>query len=350
MRTTELSGLTFTCLEGCGYCCTFPPEVSGREQGRLRLSLKPKPLKLTLAEDGRTHLALQNKCGACTLLERRACTSYEQRPAHCRYFPFHLHFAEEPEVYVNRTCRGVETAAGGNLAAAFQTSVLANVRPDDLQRHEQEAREAYGTFKRKALRAEAWNDVEEVIADVLSAGPALFTRAGVDVLAERANLDDDADSLHAVGLEPFGERDVTKRPFYLAPDLRWLTFERDGEAALRVLEMDERGTLTQTGRIENVGAWEDPAPFIVEALVNYLARLTQRRLFVGNVYAIVDNDNYESTVEDATHERFSELVVELTLRARILAAMGTPADHMAEEVERFYDSTFLDSETIGGFL
>jgi hypothetical protein len=147
------------------------------------------------------------------------------------------------------------------------------------------------------------------------------------------------DREHAMA--PFGNPDVTKRPFYLAPDLRWLTFERDGEDALTLLLMDEKGELLPQGRVV-------PEDGSSATLMPYLERLTRRGSFAGSVYDIVDESEYETTMEEATRERLAELGEDLALRAGILRAMG--AADITDEVARFYDTTFLDASTIGGWL
>lgn len=349
MRTAELTGARFACLEGCGFCCTFQPEANRLELGRLRKHFAPRPLPVTYSDD-RTFLRLQGGCGACVMNERRACTVYELRPAHCRYFPFHVHFAEEPEVYVNYTCRGVERDVPGDLSESFRTSVLVNASQDDIKQHEQAAREAYATFRRLARYHDAWGDADATLAKLLPEGGKLFTTKRVERLADAADLDTDVDALHQEGLEPFGVADVARRPFYLAPDLRWLTFERDGPGALNVLEMDEKGQLTPAGRMDGLEAWQELDLPLRKGLAAYVSRLATRRAFIGQVYAIVDEDEFETTVEEATHARVLEIVCDLALRARMLAALGTPADRLPDEVARFYDTTFLDAPAIGGFL
>lgn len=347
LATDELRGARFACLEGCGFCCTMQPEVSNRELALLRARFKPRPVNVIHGE-GRTYLQLQNKCGACTLLERRACGAYDLRPQHCRYFPFHVHFAERPEVYLNYTCRGVERAQG-DLAAAFGDAVLANARADDAAEHLEAARGAYAEFRRRAQRAGAWGDADAALAEALAAGPALLTRKGVEAAARRAAEPLSADEMLDDALAPFARPDVSRRPFYLAPDLRWLTFEREGKDALRVLEMDERGALTPAGRVEGL-SWRGPDPDLAEGLLAYLRRLAARRLFVGSAYAVVDDTDYESTVEEAVWWRVAEVSVDLVARALVLDALGTPRERLADEVARFYDTTFLDSPAIGGFL
>lgn len=342
MREAELRGKRFACLEGCGFCCTFQPEVSGRELALLRARLAPRPVAVTVG-DGRSYLQLHNKCGACTLLDRRACQAYDLRPAHCRYFPFHLHFAEEPEVYVNMTCRGVVPDADADLAVPFRASVLDVAKSAEVAQHEKLAKEAYGAFQRKARRAGVWGDADALAAQA-DLG-ALLTRAGLEAAIRAGGEEDDADGAWSDALGPFGEDDVTQRPFYLAPDLRWITFAREADA-LAVLAMDEKGALDPVGRIADVAGWRD-AP---ASLAPYFRALTQRRLFTGSVYALVDESDYELHVEQAAWLRLAEVAADLAVRAFVLERLGVAPDELAHETMRFYDSAFLDSPTIGGFL
>ena len=342
MLDAELADRRFACLEGCGYCCTFQPEVSGRELALLRARLAPKPVAVAVGE-GRTYLRLHNQCGACTLLSRRACQAYDLRPAHCRYFPFHLHFADETEAYVNYTCRGVETEPGASLADAFRRSVLDVASAGEIAQHEKLAKEAYGAFTRKARRGGVWGSVDAVLARADLAN--LLTRRGVEDAIRAGGDDADADGAWDDALDPFGEDDVTRRPFYLAPDLRWITFAR-GDDALQVLAMDEQGALDPVGRIDLQEAWQDaPAD-----LAPYFARLTKRRLFTGSVYALVDESEYATSVEQATWLRLAEVAADLAVRAWVLREMRVAPAALADESARFYDSTFLDSPTIGGYL
>lgn len=340
VEARELEGKSFACLEGCGFCCTFQPEASQRELALLRQRLKPRALPVVVG-DGRTYLGLQNKCGACTLLERRACQAYDLRPAHCRYFPFHVHFGERAEVYVNLTCRGVEHAPGRDLRSAFEAAVVAVAKADDWAQHEREGRATYAEFERHARKAGAWGDARAVAAEALAA-PDVGTRGWMERALAKADEDATPDDMIADALVSFSAADVTKRPFYLAPDLRWLTF--DGPTKL--LEMDERGDLVPVRPLPPIEGWTD-APIDIAP---YLRELVRRDVFAGSVYAIVDEHEYKTSVEEATWFRLAEMAADLDVRARILDAMGVPREEIPAELVRFYDSTFLDAPTIGGFL
>ncbi len=334
MQTAELSGLTFRCLEDCGFCCTFTPEVGHDELARLRSKFPELPV----ARDGPQaplHIAFQGGCGACTLLARRKCTAYEERPAHCRYFPFHVYFGRRTEVYVNRSCRGVDPAVDGDLAATFKEQVMDVAKAHQFTEHERLAAKVHREFERKARASDAWGEVDREIASALSDKDLWRSAASKDAW-ERA-------------LSPFAEQDVVARPYYLRADLRWTTFEPVDKGLLQPLRMEEDGALTPDGPAFEVVP-SSLSPAVLAGLDAYLRRLTQRDLFVGSVFDAVDGMFYEFTVAAATAELLREVAADLLLRVAILRELGIPDTHMAAEVERFYDSTFLDAPTIGGWL
>ncbi|MFA5862269.1 MAG: hypothetical protein WDA16_11305, partial [Candidatus Thermoplasmatota archaeon] len=276
-------------------------------------------------------------------------TAYDLRPAHCRYFPFHVYFGDQSEVCVNYTCRGVERRGQASLSLAFDASVLKVVRQGELGAHEKQAREAYGEFERRARRAGAWTDAGGAIAEAQTLVAEVFRGDRIEALTQRAGEPLGREEMLADAMLPFAADDVTKRPFYLASDLKWLTFERHG-AGLAVLEMDERGAFLPRGHVAGLDKWEDLPDGVAHALVPYLHSLIARRSFLGSAYAIVDDGDYESTVEEAIWWRVAEVSVDIVARARVLRAMGVADNDLAEETARFYDSAFLDAPTIGGWL
>lgn len=340
----ELRGLRFTCLEGCGFCCTFTPEVATDELARLRSRFPSLPV--VAADDGRTRLAFQGGCGACTLLQARRCTAYEDRPAHCRYFPFHVHFGPGPEVLVNRSCRGVEADPSGDLGGAFRGQVLAAAPPGAFAAHAAEAADVYAEFEENAREAGVWGDAAASARGLLAVGPRLLTPDG---LAEAAGGPLAVAALLEDAWEPFGEEDPVARPFYLTADLRWLSF-RSAKSLVAVEEMQEDGSLAPAGRlVKPVGLPRLPDG-VLAGLHGVLAHLVGRQVFAGQVYAAVDELDYEVGVEDAAHARVLGLAAELVLRAGLLKGLGIADEELPAEAWRFEDSAFLDHATIGGWL
>lgn len=333
MDARELRGLRYRCLEGCGFCCTFTPEVAHDELARLRQAF-PK-LPVVRGDGGTLHLAFQGGCGACTLLSRRACTAYDLRPAHCRHFPFHVYFGRRTEVYVNRTCRGVEEDPAGNLAAEFQAQVFAVAKPHAIAEHERQARKVHAAFSANAEAAGVWGDVDAAARRALL-DPGLWTRA-----ASEGSWD--------AALEPFQEEDVVARPFHLTADLRWLTFEARGGRTLQPLRMEEDGSLAPAGPPLEVEPQQLP-PVLLSQLQGILSRLLQRDHFAGTVFDAVDAAGYSIPVEAAAAQRVQEVAADLLVRCAILSRIGASEGELALEAERFLDAAFLDAPTIGGWL
>lgn len=345
MNTRELSGVRYACLEGCGFCCTFTPEVATDELARLRQRFPKLPVVRHEGSD-RTHLAFQGGCGACTLLQARRCTAYEDRPAHCRYFPFHLHFGPEPEVIVNRCCRGVEPTAGGDVSEEFRTQLLDVAPSGAIAAHVEAARAIFAEFEANARAAGAWGDARAAADALLAQGPALLTPEGITGAAGEAQA---VGALLEDAWDPFGAEDAVARPFHLTSDLRWLSF-RTAKSLLAVEEMQEDGSLTPSARLVRPLGLPRLAPAVLAGLHQELGRIVGRGVFVGQAYAAVDELDYEVPVAQAARARLLGVAVELVLRAAILRALGVPEGDLAAEAGRFEDSAFLDHATIGGWL
>lgn len=339
----ELKGLRFTCLEGCGFCCTFTPEVATDELARLRQRFPALPI---VRDEDRMRLAFQGGCGACTLLKARRCTAYDERPAHCRYFPFHVHFGPEPEALVNRSCRGVEPDPAGDLAEAFAAQVQASAPAGAFERHAREAAAVYGEFEQNARTELAWGDAHAAAQGLLAAGPSLLTPEG---LVTAAGGPQELAALVEEAWEPFHAEDPVGRPFYLTGDLRWLSF-RAAKGLLAVEEMQEDGSLQPSARLVRPVSVPRLPSAVLDGLHKVLHHLAARQAFKGQVYAAVDDLDYAVGVEEAAEARILGVAVELVLRAGLLKALGIPDAELAEEAWRFEDSAFLDHPTIGGWL
>jgi Fe-S-cluster containining protein len=339
----ELKGLRFACLEGCGFCCTFTPEIATDELARLRQRFPALPI---VRDEDRMRLAFQGGCGACTLLKARRCTAYDDRPAHCRYFPFHVHFGPGPEALVNRSCRGVEPDAAGDLSAAFAAQVQASAPAGAFERHAREAAAVYAEFEQNARTELAWGDALAAAQRLLAAGPSLLTPEGLVAAAggpqELAALLEDA-------WEPFHADDAVGRPFYLTKDLRWLGF-RAAKGLLAVEEMQEDGSMAPSARLVRPVSVPRLPPAVLDGLHEVLLHLASRQAFKGQVYAAVDDLDYAVGVEEAAEARILGVAVELVLRAGLLKGLGIPDGELADEAWRFEDSAYLDHPTIGGWL
>lgn len=345
--TRELTGLRYACLEDCGFCCTFTPEANGPELAKLKAKFPQLPV--TRSGD-MVLLSAQGGCGACTLLRNKKCTAYEERPAHCRYFPFHVYFGRRPEVYVNRCCRGVEIHAGGNLQAEFQSHVLANASNQRLEREQKRADDVNKLFQQAARESGMWGDVDKEIALQLKRGIAWFHPEAWPETP--TGSDDEAGSpgeAWHLALAPLAAEDPMVRPYHLAKDLTWYGFRMHDDEIL-VETLTEDGQLQPHSNLGTFPTWPNLPASVEQGLLAILQRLATRDLLAGAIYYFVDDTGYKVSIADATQIKFGDIAADLALRADILHRMGIPWEEVPAEAERFYDSAFLDMPTIGGWL
>lgn len=347
METRELRGLRYRCLEDCGFCCTFTAEVAEPELAQLRGRFPKLPVT---RRDGMMLLGLQGGCGACTLLKERKCTAYDLRPAHCRYFPFHVYFGRRTEAYVNRSCRGVEVAADGDLAREFKAQVTDALPSYRLKVEQERAAKVHREFESNARAADAWGDVDAEVRRLLARGASWFDPASWPPTptgqADEAGSPDEA---WQVALAPFGSDDAVARPFHLAADLTWYAF-RGGTDGLAVDRMAEGGQMAPVADLGRFDAWPALPEPVRAGLFGVLQRLATRDLLAGSIFHMVDDTEYAITVADAAEVRFADMAASLAVRADVLHRMGVPWSDVPAEAERFYDSAFLDHPTIGGWL
>lgn len=339
MDRSDLQGLAYKCIEECGFCCTFTPEVTSEELARLRTKFPALPV-VTDEETDRRHIAFQGGCGACTLLDKRACTAYEQRPAHCRYFPFHVHFGRTATALVNRCCRGVDPAPGGSVEAAFDADVASDVKPHDLRELADTGASVFTQFDANCREA-------GVAGDIVAAGRAAARDMSWPALRKLAgSVGVPFEAMWDSTLEPLGFEDAVARPFYLAKDLRWLTFRTAGDE-VEVLEMAEKGQLRTVQRVPR------PKPnsgLTAAQLQRVVSFFVERAPFEGQVAWIVDDTDYQIPCSDAAGLRVLELAFEAQWRAQILWRLGVPDAELEAEVIRFLDGAYLDGATIAGWL
>src|SRR5205823_3005503 len=157
-------------------------------------------------------------------------------------------------------------------------------KPHQFTEHERLAAKVHKEFRRKAEATDTWSDVDAAVQAALR-DPAVARDAASPEAWDNALL-------------PFAEPDVVARPFYLAPDLRWLTFETAAPRRLQPMRMEEDGSLAAQGEAIHVEPAAIDAPTMA-GLRGILQRLAARDLFAGSVFDAVDGMFYEMTVAEA---------------------------------------------------
>lgn len=319
----------FACLPGCGFCCTYPPQVSPTEwqaihedTGLTQVGIDPQ---------GGRRLPLQGGCGGCVLLEDRGCTSYENRPRHCRLFPFHVYFGRHVEVYADRVCPGLDPA---ETSEALQPSPIPEalrlaartVPPAELADHAEHAAAVHAEFERLAREADLWRDPDEA-----------RRRALADVTITPAAWEE--------ALAAFEGDDLALVPTMVlpGPGFAWRLWHRE-DGVIRRLRFEEDGITETVGTVE---VPERPTSLEGSAL-EVLERLVGLECFMGSAFDLVDASEYERPLDEAIDQLVSEVAAGLALRAPLLEAEGLPVDQ--RWLAAAYEPDFFDLPTIGGWL
>lgn len=331
--TVRAPSSSFACLDGCGFCCTFPPQVTDPELDELEDAVNVP--RVGVGPEGGQHLALQGDCGGCVLLEDRRCTAYEARPMHCRLFPFHVYLGRTVEVYANQVCPGLDPDpeqigdAADVDARELSTAIddaLPAARRAELETKHADAIEAYDAFEANARQAGVWAEPEAAIDEAR-------TETRITREAWRA------------ALAPFHPDDDAALPTMVLPreGFEWRAWRLD-DHAFTCFELDEEGGLEPVGEVPEPSIRE-PVP---EACYDVLDRLIGYACFVGNVFDRVDHARYEVHTRDAAWGEMNEVLAELAVRAHLLEAEGVPVT--PRWLAATYEAAFFDRPTIGAWL
>lgn len=324
----------FTCLEGCGFCCTFPPEVSDEELADIEQETEQRSFGVD--PEGRTYLPLQGGCGGCTLLEDRRCTAYEVRPMHCRLFPFHVYFGRHVEVYANRVCPGLDAEqdvegepVDPGALASIETALghaMGAARADRVQQKHEDAQRVHEAFERIARQEEVWMQPERAIEDARTK-----TRITPQAWAD--------------ALDPFRTGEEAAFPTMVLPKqgFPWRAWRLEEYTFSRYRFLED-GTLEKVGEVP-CPSLDEQAP---EACYHVLDRLIGYECFAGGIFDRVDHAAYDVQMADAAWGEMNEVLAELAIRAHLVDAEGLPVT--PSTVSAAYEAAFYDRPAIGAWL
>lgn len=331
--TVRIDQDTFACLDGCGFCCTYPPQVT---QDELReLEQRTTIPSVGVGPDGGMHIPLKGGCGGCSLLEDRRCTAYQARPMHCRLFPFHVYLGRRVEVYANRVCPGLDPdpdqigpeaeTPTKEIPQALERAFDA-ARLQDLEDKHEQAQHAYQAFEDHARAEDAWSDPRDAILEARE--EASITRQAWNAAITPFDVDDEA-ALPTMVLPRAG--------------FPWRAWRWKDHTFVQYA-FSEDGTLTREGSIPAPSPRE-PVP---EACFTVLDRLTGYACFEGGVFDRVDHAGYGIQLRSAAQGEADEVLAELTVRAYLLDAEDLPVT--PRWLAASYEPAFFDRPTIGAWL
>lgn len=373
---SELEGLTYTCLDGCGLCCLCQPELLQEEEAAFRAD---PALSAGLAE---RHISpevrgaairLQGAHGACHFLKDRRCSIYQRRPHYCMAFPISVFSGWRVQLNANMSCRGI--GLPGEDLTSFGRDLLGRYGEEELEDELRDSREVFDQFTENTRDAKVAQSIPSLresaealmddLADLLGLSRVLtYAESGrarqnspaseISRRARASEPDADLQTLGTlIGTELFDLPDLSYLPVYVDEGLTWRVFRLSGnEIVGHVLRED--GATEECSRT-------DPSDVSLlrmtaggrSAFKEYMGMLNRRDCFVGHAAHLLDEDGYTYSFAQAYLGSLGHAAVDLWWRASFLASLRGD-DSLDERGVRegvvFFDMDALDQPTIGAFL
>ncbi len=329
---TLLEGMKFCCLEGCGFCCSYPAEVKEYECSFSHIrKVDPDALKKWETDDplfcNVFTMKQYNDIGACIFLkEDKRCGIYSIRSILCKTYPIKIFFGWRIQLYTSMACRGVVEAAGSSELLQQGKKVLADIPAHVLQRLGSEAQLMYSSLPDildnymppETLQAELLAYAQGMVID-----PVIVSQE------------------HIIDLESqLASGDIIDLPAYLAEDLKWLVFKLENDQLLTmVLKRTGETETIQSRRYGGISPKQLSAAAI-EAVRNYLLKIARSDHFTGMIYLNACNSRTNESIIDRAIRLLNFMAGSFLVKASFLATF----DDLDEVDEKLVRETIIFSD------
>lgn len=365
---SELKGKKAECPDGCGLCCLCQPEVLTEEEGFFK-SNYPKELVRSKGPDKYTALALKKGRGSCVFLNERKCKVYDKRPTYCRQFPYHIYVGDKIKVELDLSCRGVWTQKGADAETEAQEIVLR--AESRIKGAVNEAGAIYSQFYRNCEEAGVMGDPEQIRQSVIEnidkfTDISFLSKMMESIMMEPvmtldrikedtvADIEGMNEAAMAAAMESMETDDPVNAPVYCDEEWNWNIFLADSSSGrIDWSILDDSGDLNKkmSARIDDIKL-RDIEEGGVEVLKEYILVLNQRESFLGNVFSLMHETDYEDNMANAYYGCLCTTILDLMWRASMLDRFfGTGlGERGIREAIIFFDMDRLDAPAIGAFV
>jgi len=364
---SEVHGRTAECPPGCGLCCLCQPEVLTEERHFFEKH-HSRSLVKSKGPDPYLALALKKGRGSCVFLNGRKCSIYENRPTYCRQFPYHIYVGDKIKVELDLSCRGVWTGKGPDAEAeAVEIVKRADVR---IKKAVKEAGDVYREFYSNCKEAGVMGDPAAIRRSVTENIDKFLDLEQIGRIMEMTMMEpimtldgikgspEDIEELNEAAMETAAEsmssEDPVNAPVYCGEDFKWNIFLADRSSGrIDWMVLDDEGDLTKKGSVKMTDIKLKPLePEGKEVLKKYIKILNQRESFLGNVFSLMDANDYEDDMANAYYGCLSTTILDLLWRASMIDHfLGTGmGERGIREAIIFFDMDRLDAPAIGAFV
>ncbi len=379
--TSELKGKWFKCIDGCGLCCLCQPELLPPELKSFRRDPALSGfVARSMHDPSKRSIAMLKNGGPCALLRDRKCTIYSKRPHFCRQFPVHTHLMWRIQLTPDYSCRGIWREGWAARSDGFVD--LEKYGLDELHFYTEErleaelrdARNVFDEFRENAIEEDVWTEIERVRekASSLIDGGYFSTLQGMgavlsSVSRAREGHVDAFDLLPSVGrqeslnaamqsVRELSEELLTVQepednPVYVDSRLDWNIFGRSDGAVWRRKLLD-------SGGVNNMSVVElnldviSLEPEGEASLAAYARKTNKRDAFLGFVYYLVDDADYDTDIAATYMENMAMTQLDLVLRTALISpgkASRIGSTELAEGIV-YIDMDMHDAPTIGSVI
>lgn len=379
--TSELKGKHFSCIDGCGLCCLCQPELLPPEQKVIRSDRVLAEFIVRADDDpSKKSLKMTGNGGPCALLRDRKCTIYGKRPHFCRQFPVHTHLMWRIQLTADYSCRGIWSSSsndprtGGSDLEEYGLKELSFYSQDKLKSELAYADNVFREFREFATANSAWDDIHRLRHDaarliergyfssVEGLGSVLYAagqarEAGVrlsDILpsaASSASRQMASSAISELSEELFSIESIADNPVYVDSSLEWNIFTKSGGRVWRRRIKDRGGTVDVSPvdiSTDNIALGDGAA----EELRAYARVSNSRDSFLGFIYYLVDDADYDVDVNTTYMENLAMTQLDLILRSALASpskAGRLGAGEIADGIV-YIDMDMHDAPTIGSVI
>ncbi len=379
--TSELRGKWFKCIDGCGLCCLCQPELLPSELKVFRDNPGLAGVVVRSNSDSaRKSIAMLKNGGPCMLLKGRKCTIYRERPHFCRQFPVHTHLMWRIQLTPDYSCRGiwredwVDGKDGFVDLEKYGLDELHRYSREKLEAELKDANEVFEEFRQNSIDNGVWREADELrskAASLISDGffSDMDGLGSILLAVQRAREDelDVFDILRATGkgqnrreslnaMRELSEELLTvsrveDNPIYVDGSLNWNIYNMvNGKIWKRRLL--DRGGMSNISQVELDISDISISAEGEGALASYSNKSNSRDAFMGFVYYLVDDADYDFDLLPTYLENMAMTQLDLVMRSAIIQPerrRSIGREQVAEGVV-YIDMDMHDAPTIGSVI
>lgn len=288
---SPLNEMKFNCLDKCGFCCTFQPELMKNEFNFYKKNIITRDAIISGSISDPTakeksSFSLQNKIGGCVFLKEKKCQIYDIRPLTCKTFPINIFFGWRIQLNPNMCCRGLWDGERNINLSSFGQELFSSLHINFVRQLFHESKKKYNILP-KELKSN-YISPNEFRNELLK-----------HVKTMRIKPYEYFEKIKILFEENLTGQDFNGLPTYLNEDLDWNIFKFKDDIIQRI-QLEENGNfkIIDAINISNVDK-KTISSEGMDLIKKYIELVAGRDNFIGSIYFQLLSDGTESLLNSA---------------------------------------------------